>query len=129
MVAGENSLPSYLRASHVSKIITSLIIGAFLRLVTELHEKLMQGVRGEHATPGEFRRSQNWIGIPGCTLKNASYVPPPIEHMMECLGDWEIFLHDNSLPPLVQAALIHSQFEAIHPFLARIFHKEGRKRW
>lgn len=88
-----------------------------LRLVTELHQKLMQGVRGEHATPGEFRKSQNWIGIPGCTLKNASYVPPPVDHMMECLGDWETFLHDNSLPPLVQAALMHSQFEAIHPFL------------
>lgn len=88
-----------------------------LRLVTELHEKLMRGVRGEHATPGEFRKSQNWIGVPGCTLQNASYVPPPVEHMMKCLGDWEAFLHDHSLPPLAQAAMLHSQFEAIHPFL------------
>ena len=88
-----------------------------LRLVAELHEKLMQGVRGEYATPGEFRKSQNWIGAPGCTLQNASYVPPPVEHMMTCLGDWETFLHDRSLPPLVQAGIVHSQFEAIHPFL------------
>ncbi len=88
-----------------------------LRLVTGLHEKLMQGVRGEHATPGEFRRSQNWIGAPGCTLQNASYVPPPVDELMGCLGEWETFLHDRSLPPLVQVAMIHSQFEAIHPFL------------
>jgi Fic family protein len=88
-----------------------------LRLVTELHEKLMRGVRGEHATPGEFRRSQNWIGPPGCTLQNASYVPPPVDELMPCLGEWETFLHDRSLPPLVQAAMVQSQFEAIHPFL------------
>ncbi len=88
-----------------------------LRLVTELHGKLMQGVRGERATPGEFRRSQNWIGPPGCTLQNASYVPPPVDELMPCLAAWETFLHDRSLPPLIQAAMIHSQFEAIHPFL------------
>ena len=88
-----------------------------LRLVRELHERLMRGVRGEYATPGEFRRSQNWIGPPGCTLADASYVPPPPSEMMRHLGRWEAFLHDRSLPPLVQAALMHYQFEAIHPFL------------
>jgi Fic family protein len=88
-----------------------------LRLVRELHEKLMRGVRGNMATPGEFRRSQNWIGPAGCTLADASYVPPPVDRLMECLGAWETFLHDTSVPPLVQAALMHSQFEAIHPFL------------
>lgn len=88
-----------------------------LRLVTELHERLMRGVRGGRATPGEFRRSQNWIGPPGCTLANATYVPPPPSELMGCLGEWEKFLHDRSLPPLVQVALIHYQFEAIHPFL------------
>ncbi len=88
-----------------------------LRLVRELHEKLMTGVRGEPAAPGEFRRSQNWIGPPGATLANAVYVPPPPSELMGCLGDWEKFLHDRSLPPLVQIALIHYQFEAIHPFL------------
>ncbi|MFI5401398.1 MAG: Fic family protein [Planctomycetota bacterium] len=88
-----------------------------LRLVRELHEKLMRGVRGDMATPGEFRRSQNWIGPPGSTLANATFVPPPADHLLSCLGPWEKFLHDKSLPPLVHAALAHSQFEAIHPFL------------
>lgn len=88
-----------------------------LRLVREVHEKLMRGVRGDHATPGEFRRSQNWIGLAGCTLQDVCYVPPPPDAMMDCLGAWEKFLHDRSLPPLVQIALAHYQFEAIHPFL------------
>lgn len=88
-----------------------------LRLVLELHEKLMTGVRGEHATPGEFRRTQNWIGRPGCTLVDASYVPPPAEALLDHLGTWEKFLHDDTIPPLVHTALMHYQFEAIHPFL------------
>lgn len=88
-----------------------------LRLVKELHEKLMRGVRGDTATPGEFRRSQNWIGPAGCTLADASFVPPPPDRLMDCLGAWETFLHDGMPPPLVHAALAHSQFEAIHPFL------------
>src|SRR6267143_2725296 len=86
-----------------------------LRLTRELHAKLMAGVRGDHATPGEFRRSQNWIGRPGATLANATYVPPPPDLLMDCLAAWEKFLHDRSLPVLVQAALVHAQFEAIHP--------------
>lgn len=88
-----------------------------LRLIRELHAKLLTGVRGDRATPGEFRRSQNWIGPPGSTLANATYVPPPPDDMQVCLGQWERFLHDDSLPPLVQIALAHYQFEAIHPFL------------
>lgn len=88
-----------------------------LRLVRELHARLMKGVRGEFATPGEFRRSQNWIGPPGCTLTNATYVPPPPDELLNCLGAWEQMLHDTNLPPLVHAALVHAQFEAIHPFL------------
>lgn len=88
-----------------------------LRLIRELHERLMHGVRGGQATPGEFRRSQNWIGPAGCTLAGATFVPPPPDHLMGCLGAWERFLHDNTFPPLVHAALAHSQFEAIHPFL------------
>lgn len=88
-----------------------------LRLLRELHQKLMQGVRGDIATPGAFRRSQNWIGPPGSTLANATFVPPPADQLMDCLGPLETFLHDDSLPPLVHAALAHSQFEAIHPFL------------
>ena len=88
-----------------------------LRLVRELHEKLMRGVRGDHATPGEFRRSQNWMGRPGCTLGDASFVPPPPDALLEHLGAWEMFLHDQNLPPLVHAALAHYQFETVHPFL------------
>ncbi len=88
-----------------------------LRLVGELHERLLTGVRGGHATPGQFRRSQNWIGPPGCTLSTATYVPPPPAELMACLGAWEKFLHESTLPPLVQVALAHYQFEAIHPFL------------
>ncbi len=88
-----------------------------LRFVRELHEKLMSGVRGDMATPGEFRRTQNWIGPPASTLASATFVPPPADRLLACLGPWEKFLHDGSLPPLVHAALAHSQFEAIHPFL------------
>jgi len=85
--------------------------------VRELHQRLMRGARGDAATPGGFRRSQNWIGPAGCTLADATFVPPPPDRLMECLGAWEKFLHDDALPPLVHAALAHSQFEAIHPFL------------
>ena len=89
-----------------------------LRLVRELHERLMKGVRGDKATPGEFRRSQNWIGPAGSTPVTAAYVPPPVNELDACLGDWEKFLHErDTMPELVQCALMHEQFEAIHPFL------------
>jgi Fic family protein len=89
-----------------------------LRLVRELHARLMKGVRGERATPGEFRRSQNWIGPPGSTAQTATYVPPPVQEMAEALGEWERFLHRREeLPDLIQCALVHEHFEAIHPFL------------
>jgi Fic family protein len=89
-----------------------------LRLVRELHARLLAGVRGQEMTPGEFRTSQNWIGPPGCTLNEATYVPPPPTELLKCLGDWESFLHEEvRLPPLIRCALMHYQFEAIHPFL------------
>ena len=89
-----------------------------LRLVREIHARLMKGVRGDYATPGEFRRSQNWIGMPNSTPATATYVPPPPEQMTEALSDWERFLHiRDRLPDLIQCALMHEQFEAIHPFL------------
>ncbi len=89
-----------------------------LRLVREIHAKLMKGVRGDKATPGEFRRSQNWIGAQGSTPTTAAYVPPPVKEMHECLDNWEKFLHSReTMPDLVQCAVIHEQFEAIHPFL------------
>lgn len=89
-----------------------------LRLIRELHAILMEEVRGELATPGEFRQSQNWIGPPGCTLNEATFVPPPVHEMQDSLGQLEKFLHaDTDLPPLAELALIHYQFETIHPFL------------
>lgn len=89
-----------------------------LRLIREVHEILMKGVRGERATPGEFRRTQNWIGRPGCTLAEATYVPPPVTEMQQALNDLEKYLHnEDRLPPLIRLALIHYQFEAIHPFI------------
>jgi Fic family protein len=88
-----------------------------LRLVRQVHEKLMEGARGNHATPGQFRKIQNWIGPSGCTLQNATYVPPSPQLLMDSLAAWEQFLHIQTIPPLVQAGLLHYQFEAIHPFL------------
>ncbi len=89
-----------------------------LRLVGEIHARLMQGVRGEHASPGGFRQTQNWIGPPGCSLTEATFVPPPVPEMTEALGEWEKFLHEvKGIPPLIQCALMHYQFEVIHPFL------------
>ncbi len=89
-----------------------------LRLFRELHARLMQGVRGEKMTPGEFRRSQNWIGRPGCTLDEAEYVPPPPDQLLDVLSDLEAYINrEHDYPPLIRLALIHYQFEAIHPFL------------
>jgi Fic family protein len=89
-----------------------------LRLLRELHARLMEGVRGEHATPGEFRRSQNWIGRPGCTIQDAEFVPPPVPEMQEALDAFEKYLHaEDNYPPLIRLAFIHYQFESIHPFL------------
>ncbi len=89
-----------------------------LRLVRDIHAQLMKGVRGDRATPGEFRRSQNWIGPPGSTIETAPYVPPPPDGMKDLLADWERFLHERgTFPDLIQCAIMHEQFEAIHPFL------------
>lgn len=89
-----------------------------LRLIREIHAMLMKDVRGRHLTPGEFRRSQNWIGPAGCVLNEATFVPPPIIEMNQALNDFEKFLHDReNFSGLIQCAFIHYQFEAIHPFL------------
>ena len=88
-----------------------------VRLVQELHKTLMEGVRGQNAKPGGFRTTQNWIGKPGSTLATANFIPPPPGEVEPCLADWEKFLHESNLPPLVTIALAHYQFEAIHPFL------------
>ncbi|HEX3652079.1 MAG TPA: Fic family protein [Rhizomicrobium sp.] len=89
-----------------------------LRLIRELHEKLMTGVRGHNMTPGEFRTTQNWIGAGGCSLTQALFVPPPHTEFPSLLGDFESFLHSTSdIPPLIKIGLAHAQFETIHPFL------------
>lgn len=89
-----------------------------LRLIREIHEELLANVRGGRRSPGEFRRTQNWIGRPGCTLTEAAFVPPPPHEMMAALSDLEAFLHaDVDLPALVNVGLVHAQFETIHPFI------------
>lgn len=88
------------------------------RLLREVHAVLLANARGEEKNPGEFRRSQNWIGGAGSTLKNARYIPPNVADMQDAMGAWEQYLHqDEGYDPLVQAALLHYQFETIHPFL------------
>jgi Fic family protein len=88
-----------------------------LRLIREIHEKLLHGVPGGMQTPGEFRRTQNWIGPSGSTLQTATFIPPPVPEMQAALDNFEKFLHDESLPALIQCGLAHAQFETIHPFL------------
>ncbi len=89
-----------------------------LRLIREIHRELLRDGRGSNATPGEFRRIQNWIGPEGAPLKQATFVPPPLPDMREALHDFEDFLHrDSPYPTLIDVALAHSQFETIHPFV------------
>ncbi|NEN96097.1 MAG: Fic family protein [Moorea sp. SIO3I7] len=89
-----------------------------LRLIREIHQKLMQGVRGSERAPGEFRRTQNWIGSKGCSLKDATYVPPPPHEMAQALDNLEKFLYDSKpMPALLKIGLAHAQFETVHPFL------------
>ncbi|HTK15411.1 MAG TPA: Fic family protein [Acidimicrobiia bacterium] len=89
-----------------------------LRLLREIHAELMQGTRGGHRYPGEFRRTQNWIGPAGAPLSSATFVPPPVHEMNAALTDLERFLHEaDELPALIHAALAHAQFETIHPFV------------
>jgi len=95
-----------------------------LRLIREIHVELLKGVRGDGKSPGEFRRTQNWIGPPGATLTTATFVPPPVPDMHQALDNLEKFLHERRqradrahYPVIVECALIHAQFETIHPFL------------
>src|SRR6202167_5455629 len=89
-----------------------------LRLIREIHGKLLEGVRGANRTPGEFRTSQNWIGPANCTLTTATFVPPPPHEMHQALDNLERFLHETtSFPALIHCGLAHAQFETVHPFL------------
>ena len=89
-----------------------------LRLIREIHKELLRDGRGSKATPGEFRRTQNWIGPQGASLKQATFVPPPVPDMKKALHDFEGFLHaDGRYPTLIDVGLAHAQFETIHPFV------------
>ena len=89
-----------------------------LRLIKEIHRTLLEGTRGGSKTPGAFRKSQNWIGPPGCTLNNAAFVPPPPHEADRAMGDLEKYMHKAAhFPVLIDCALMHYQFETIHPFL------------
>jgi len=89
-----------------------------VRLIREIHERLLRGVRGAHLQPGELRKSQNWIGPAGATLNEATFVPPPPHEVPQALSDLEHFMHaKDSMPALIRIGLTHAQFETIHPFL------------
>ncbi len=89
-----------------------------VRLIREIHRRLLRNVRGSHLTPGELRTSQNWIGPAGCTIGEATFVPPPPRAVPDALGGLERFLHaDDDVPTLIKVGLAHAQFETIHPFL------------
>ena len=123
---GLKATPAQADASEVFNYVRALEYGlerlselpVSLRLIREVHGRLMEGVRGNAATPGEFRHTQNWIGAPGCGLNDAMYVPPSVDEMSAALDALEKYLHtEDDLPPLVRLALMHYQFEAIHPFI------------
>jgi Fic family protein len=116
-VADVREVANYVRAlEHGLKRCNELPV--CLRMMRELHEILLEGVRGETDRPGNFRTTQNWIGSRGCPIEQASYIPPPPEHIMMCLDALEKFLNIpmGNIPMLAWLAMIHYQFEAIHPF-------------
>lgn len=112
-----NEVVNYVRATeHFLARLNAIPVS--LRLIREAHRILMQEVRGGSRNPGEFRKSQNWIGPPGCSLNNATFVPPPPQEIPAALDALEKFFHqETNIPPLIRLAMIHYQFEAIHPFL------------
>lgn len=87
------------------------------RLIRRIHNELMSNTRGQERTPGEFRKSQNWIGPAGCTLATAAFVPPSVDDLAIAIHELEVYLNESTDPPLVLAGLAHAQFETIHPFL------------
>ncbi len=129
LLAAEASILSPTRPHDVAEVVnyvTAMNYGiarlaelpVSVRLIREIHERLLKDVRGSMLTPGELRTSQNWIGPSGCTLNQATFVPPPPHHVPEALSQLEHFLHSQSdLPLLIKIGLAHAQFETIHPFL------------
>jgi Fic family protein len=112
-----NEVINYVNAMNygISRLAT---LPVSVRLICEIHKKLLENVRGSHATPGDLRRSQNWIGPSGCTINEATFVPPPPQIVPEALSEWEKFLHtQDDMPLLIKIGLAHAQFETIHLFL------------
>ncbi len=87
------------------------------RVIKEIHKVLLRGVRGHGKSPGEYRKIQNWIGPPGCKIENAIFVPVAADQVQESMNKWEKYIHEEALDRLVQLAVIHAEFEAVHPFL------------
>ncbi len=115
--ADVNEVVNYVRAMNHG-LVRLADLPVSVRLIREIHAELMRGVRGGRLAPGELRTSQNWIGPAGCSLREASFVPPPPHEVPGALADLERFLHaEPALPPLVRVGLAHAQFETIHPFL------------
>ena len=112
-----NEVVNYVAAmNHGMDLLKDLPVS--LRLLRGIHKRLLAGTRGDKDSPGEFRRSQNWIGPPNAGLAKATYVPPPVDEMNDALGNLEKFMHDDTpMPTLVRVGLIHAQFETIHPFI------------
>ena len=116
LMADINETVNYVRAMGTGlQLLDELPLSG--RLIRRVHEELMTGTRGQERTPGEFRKSQNWIGPAGCTLATAAFVPPSPDDLGKAIHDLEIYLNDSKDPPLVLAGLAHAQFETIHPFL------------
>ena len=117
--ASTNEVINYIRAMNAGlDKLNELPVS--VRLIREIHHELLRGVRGSHPslTPGELRRSQNWIGTPGCTIAEANFVPPPPDMVPEALGNLEQFWHGtDNIPLLLKIGIIHAHFETIHPFL------------
>ena len=107
---------NHVRAMHLGlSLLDELPLSG--RLIRKVHEEMMTGVRGQERSPGEFRKTQNWVGPAGCTLETAAFVPPSPDDLPAAIRDFEVYLNDSDDPPLVLAGLAHAQFETIHPFL------------
>ena len=116
LMADINETVNYVRAMRLGlQLLDELPLSS--RLIRRVHEELMTGTRGRERTPGEFRKSQNWIGPAGCTLATATFVPPSPDDLGKAVHDLETYLNDSKDPPLALAGLAHAQFETIHPFL------------
>lgn len=117
LTADVEEVVNYVRAMEAGLVRLSTL-PVSTRLLREMHAVILAGVRGRERQPGEIRSTQNWIGPPGATIETATFVPPPPAELSDLLTDLERFVHEQpELPPLVQAALVHYQFETIHPFL------------